>query len=133
MLAKRFLNKSLKPSKNLLNNFRVSSSKLSTSAVVDDIHKLDDVKRDFKYFDNLEINDGVAVIRLNGPNKMNTISQGLQDEIEAIFREKILTNKDIKAIVFISSKSDNFIAGTDIDMIKNFESSLFEAFFTSDK
>ena len=117
MLARRFLNRSLKSSK-LSSTFKVNSLKLSTSAVVDEIHKND---RDFKYFDNLEINDGVAVIRLNGPNKMNTISQGLQDEIEVIFREKILTNKDVKAVVFISSKSDNFIAGADIDMIKNFE------------
>ena len=61
---------------------------------------------------------GVAIVRLNGPNKMNTISAGMQAEAQAIFREKILGNKDVKAVVFISSKSDNFIAGADIDMIK---------------
>ena len=38
-----------------------------------------------------------------------------------MFREQILPNKDVKAIVFISSKPDNFIAGADIDMIKSFE------------
>ena len=76
-------------------------------------------KRDFEYFENFEMADGgVAIVRLNGPNKMNTISAGMQAEAQAIFREKILGNKDVKAVVFISSKSDNFIAGADIDMIK---------------
>lgn len=48
---------------------------------------------------------------------MNTISTGLQLEAEKIFKEKILTNKDVKAVVFISAKPDSFIAGADIDMI----------------
>ena len=30
----------------------------------------------------------------------------------------IIPNKDIKAIVYISAKPDNFIAGADIDQIK---------------
>lgn len=46
---------------------------------------------------------------------------GLQSEAEKIFKEKILSNKDVKAVVFISSKPDNFIAGADIDMIKSIE------------
>lgn len=49
---------------------------------------------------------------------MNTISEGMQKEAENIFRNHVMNNKDIKAVVFISSKSDNFIAGADIDMIK---------------
>lgn len=77
--------------------------------------------RTYQYFDEFEIKNGVAIIRLNGPGKMNTISQGMQKESEAIFREKVLPNKDIKAVVFLSSKPDNFIAGADIDMIKAFE------------
>lgn len=77
--------------------------------------------REFQYFDNFEIKDNVAIIRFNGPGKMNTISQGMQGEAEKIFTEKILPNKDIKAVVFLSSKPDNFIAGADIDMIKAFE------------
>ena len=77
--------------------------------------------RDYVYFDNLEIKDNIAIVRLNGPNKMNTISIGMQADAEKLFKEKILPNKGIKAVVFISSKSDNFIAGADIDMIKGFE------------
>jgi len=76
-------------------------------------------KRDYEYFDNFELAEGgVAIVRINGPNKMNTISAGMQAEAQAIFRDKILGNKDVKAVVFMSSKTDNFIAGADIDMIK---------------
>ncbi len=78
-------------------------------------------ERTFKYFDNVDIKDNVAVVRFNGPGKMNTISAGMQQEGEKIFRDIILPNKDVKAVVFISSKPDNFIAGADIDMIKAFE------------
>ena len=74
--------------------------------------------RQYQYFDNVEVYEGVAVVRFNGPGKMNTISVNLQVETEKLFKEHIIGNKDIKAVVFISSKPDNFIAGADIDMIK---------------
>lgn len=76
------------------------------------------VDRTFEYFDNFEIKDNVAIIRLNGPGKMNTISMGMQGEAEKIMRENVMANPEVKAVVFISSKPDNFIAGADIDMIK---------------
>ena len=37
-------------------------------------------ERQFKYFDNLEVKDGVAIVRFNGPEKMNTISAKQRDE-----------------------------------------------------
>lgn len=78
--------------------------------------------RKYAYFDDLEIReDGVAIIRLNGPGKMNTISLGMQAESESIMREHIMGNNKVKSVVFISSKPDNFIAGADIDMIKAVE------------
>ena len=48
---------------------------------------------------------------------MNTISAGFQKDAEDIMMNKVVGNKDVKAVVFISSKSDNFIAGADIDMV----------------
>ena len=75
--------------------------------------------REFTYFDNLEIKDGIALIRFNGPNKMNTLSAGMQSDVENMFNKYIIGNKDVKGIVFLSSKSDNFIAGADIDMIND--------------
>lgn len=77
--------------------------------------------REFVYFDNVEVKDSVALIRFNGPDKMNTISMGMQKESETIFKSHILSNPAVKAVVFISSKPDNFIAGADIDMIKAVE------------
>jgi enoyl-CoA hydratase/long-chain 3-hydroxyacyl-CoA dehydrogenase len=74
-------------------------------------------KRDFEYFDNLEVKNGVAILRFNGPGKMNTLSKGFQAEAEQIFT-KHLNPKEIKAIIFLSSKPDNFIAGADINGIK---------------
>jgi enoyl-CoA hydratase/carnithine racemase len=50
---------------------------------------------------------------------MNTISMGLQSEAEKIFKERILPNKEVKAVIFISSKPDNFIAGMHIEMFFN--------------
>jgi enoyl-CoA hydratase/long-chain 3-hydroxyacyl-CoA dehydrogenase len=77
--------------------------------------------RQFQYFDNVEVKNNVAIIRFNGPGKMNTISTGMQVEAEKIFKDFVLNQKDVKAVVFLSSKPDNFIAGADIDMIKAFE------------
>jgi enoyl-CoA hydratase / long-chain 3-hydroxyacyl-CoA dehydrogenase len=88
---------------------RVHRARLSTAAPT------------VRYFEDLEIKDNVAIVRINGPGKMNTISQGMQKEAETMFRDQILPNKAVKAVVFISSKPDNFIAGADIDMLKAFE------------
>ena len=37
-------------------------------------------ERQFKYFDNLEIKQGVAIVRFNGPEKMNTLSAKQREE-----------------------------------------------------
>jgi enoyl-CoA hydratase/carnithine racemase len=75
--------------------------------------------REYKFYDNVEIKDGVAILRINCPGKMNTINPGFHEDTEKIFKEKINGNSNVKAVVFISSKPDNFIAGADIDLIKN--------------
>ncbi len=74
-----------------------------------------------KFFGPLEVKDGVAIIRLDGPAKMNTISDELLAEAKVLWSEQVEPNPNIKAAVFISSKPDNFIAGADIQMIKRFE------------
>lgn len=48
---------------------------------------------------------------------MNTISKGMQDEAQKIFSDSVVGKPEIKAVVFTSSKPDNFIAGADIDMV----------------
>jgi enoyl-CoA hydratase/carnithine racemase len=71
-----------------------------------------------KYFGPLEVRDGVAIIRLDGPEKMNTLGAGIMDEAQALWAARIENDPSVKAVVFISSKPDNFIAGADIQMIK---------------
>jgi hypothetical protein len=70
-----------------------------------------------KFFGPLEIRDGVAIIRLDGPGKMNTLGDEIMEEAEAMWVEHIENNPDVKAAVFISSKPDNFIAGADIQVL----------------
>jgi hypothetical protein len=69
-----------------------------------------------KYFGPLEVRDGVAIIRLDGPGKMNTLGDEIMAEAEKMWAEHIENNTSIKAAVFISSKPDNFIAGADIQV-----------------
>ena len=55
------------------------------------------------------------------PKAMNTISFAMAEEAKSLWMSEIHDNKAIKAVVFISAKPDNFIAGADIQDIKNIE------------
>jgi hypothetical protein len=68
------------------------------------------------YFGPLTIDNGVAIIRLDGPEKMNTLNDKVLAESQKLWAEKIENDPTIKAAVFISSKPDNFIAGADIQV-----------------
>lgn len=48
---------------------------------------------------------------------MNTISADFRKEVEHIWSEQIADDPAVKAVVFISGKPDNYIAGADIRMI----------------
>ncbi len=52
---------------------------------------------------------------------MNTVSMEMEGEGVKIFNDYVRGNDKVKAMVFISSKPDNFIAGADIDMINRIE------------
>lgn len=66
-----------------------------------------------------ERRDLPPVRRMDGPEKMNTISGDFRQEIEDIWREQIEEDAAVRAVVFISAKPDNFIAGADIRMISS--------------
>jgi enoyl-CoA hydratase/long-chain 3-hydroxyacyl-CoA dehydrogenase len=67
----------------------------------------------------LEVDDGVAIIRIDDPEKpVNTLSDRVSSDFEKAFDE-VAEKSAIKAAVLISGKKDNFIAGADIDMLKN--------------
>lgn len=59
--------------------------------------------------------------RIDGPEKMNTISGEFRQEIEDIWLGEIADDASVKAVVFISGKPDNYIAGADIRMISSTE------------
>lgn len=58
-------------------------------------------------------------LRIDGPEKMNTISGEFRQEIENIWLGQIADDPSVKAVVFISGKPDNYIAGADIRMISS--------------
>lgn len=49
---------------------------------------------------------------------MNTISGQFRQEIEDLWADQIADDASLKAVVFISGKPDNYIAGADIKMIR---------------
>ena len=61
--------------------------------------------------------DNIAVVTIDVPDeKMNTLKAEFGVQVRAILRQ-IRENKDIRGLIFISAKPDNFIAGADINMI----------------
>lgn len=61
--------------------------------------------------------DNIAVVTIDVPGeKMNTLKAEFGVQIRAILKQ-IRENKDLRGVVFISAKKDNFVAGADINMI----------------
>jgi enoyl-CoA hydratase/carnithine racemase len=63
--------------------------------------------------------DNIAVITIDVPGeKMNTLKAEFASQVRAIIKQ-LRENKELRGVVFISAKPDNFIAGADINMIGN--------------
>lgn len=61
--------------------------------------------------------DQIAVVTIDVPGeKMNTLKAEFGVQVRAILKQ-IRENKDLRGVVFISAKTDNFVAGADIHMI----------------
>ena len=61
--------------------------------------------------------DNVAVITIDVPDeKMNTLKAEFGGQVRAILKQ-IRENRALLGVVLISAKTDNFIAGADINMI----------------
>lgn len=71
---------------------------------------------------SLEIDEhGVGIVRIDKPNeKVNTLSLSLVDEVQELLT-RIEQEPTLKAVVLISSKPDNFIAGADINDFLTFQ------------
>ncbi|HMJ51667.1 MAG TPA: fatty acid oxidation complex subunit alpha FadJ [Polyangiaceae bacterium] len=62
--------------------------------------------------------DGVAVVTYDVPGEpINVLKASFNDEFRALFAE-LEKNERVKAAVLISGKSDSFIVGADIEMLK---------------
>lgn len=66
---------------------------------------------------NLAIKDGVGVVTLDSPGKVNVLNNTLMEEMNGIIN-KVESSADINSVVFISAKPNCFIAGADITMIE---------------
>ncbi|XP_071519794.1 trifunctional enzyme subunit alpha, mitochondrial-like [Panulirus ornatus] len=66
---------------------------------------------------NLAFRDGVGVVTLNSPGKVNVLDMTLMEEMNEIIN-KIESSADIQSVVLISAKPKCFIAGADITMIE---------------
>ncbi len=65
-----------------------------------------------------EIKDSVLILSLDKPGeKVNTLDEAMMEQFSSLLAE-LRSNKDIKGVVLISRKKDNFIAGADIEMFK---------------
>ena len=68
---------------------------------------------------NVAYDDDVAVVHLDQAGaKMNTLNKEVLEEFKTVFDE-IQRNKQATSAVLISSKPGCFVAGADIDMLKN--------------
>ena len=65
--------------------------------------------------------DNIAVITIDVPGeKMNTLKAEFASQVRAIIKQ-LRENKELRGVVFVSAKPDNFIAGADINMIGNLQ------------
>ena len=64
---------------------------------------------------SIERRDGIAILTLDVPGApVNTLSRAVKDEFEELF-PRLVNDGAVRAIVLISGKPDNFIAGADIE------------------
>ncbi len=60
-----------------------------------------------------ELSDGVLLITVNRPDKLNALNKTVFDELDSVFDE-VYANRDIKSAVITGSGAKAFVAGADI-------------------
>lgn len=66
----------------------------------------------------VDVENKIAHVRFNRPDKANSLAQEGWDELEAIFTE-LDTRSDVRVII-LSGEGKNFCAGIDLEMLANF-------------
>ena len=66
---------------------------------------------------NLAVDENkIAVVTIDVPGeKMNTLRSSFADDLKALLEDA--KSQNVKGMVFISGKTDNFIAGADVKML----------------
>uniref|UniRef100_A0AC34RC90 Enoyl-CoA hydratase n=1 Tax=Panagrolaimus sp. JU765 TaxID=591449 RepID=A0AC34RC90_9BILA len=68
---------------------------------------------------SVEVRDGIALIKLDIPGaKENSFTQQAADDIKKV-TERVLQDDNVRAAVLMSGKPNSFIAGADINLLKN--------------
>ena len=68
---------------------------------------------------SLEVDDGIAIVTIDVPDEsVNTLGPAVIDEFSALL-DRIERDTGIRAVVFMSGKAENFIAGADIEQFTN--------------
>ncbi|MHB8420620.1 MAG: fatty acid oxidation complex subunit alpha FadJ [Myxococcales bacterium] len=74
--------------------------------------------RESKSYFSCEVGaDGVATLVLDCPGPVNTLSEGLNAEMEKL-AAKLDADPAVRAVLLTSGKKDGFLAGADIDMLQ---------------
>ena len=71
--------------------------------------------------------DGVLVLRINRPDKLNALNDTVLDELETAF-EKAASDDDVRGIVLTGSGDKSFVAGADISQFAGLDASSGERF-----
>ncbi|MGI9089807.1 MAG: fatty acid oxidation complex subunit alpha FadJ [Gemmatimonadaceae bacterium] len=70
---------------------------------------------------SIEMHDGIAVVTVDLPNEpVNKINRVVRDEMAAMF-DRLERDDSVKGAVLISGKADGFIAGADIEELRDID------------
>ena len=69
----------------------------------------------------LEVNDGIAELTINRPDKLNALNIQTIEEIKFAF-EEINDNQDVQGVIVTGSSEKAFVAGADISEIAKLDS-----------
>lgn len=62
----------------------------------------------------LEVNDSIAIVTLNRPDRMNTLGGSMKEDLRHAFTERIRNDESIRAVVMTGAGERAFCAGADI-------------------
>ncbi len=73
-------------------------------------------------FDTLgyELNDGIATVTINRPDKLNALNENVLDELAELF-QKLSMNNEVMAVIITGAGDKAFVAGADIKELRSLD------------